>query len=214
MHKSLHHYVLGATIAVALTCDHAAASVRTKPIEASALMPAVAHSNGHGQQSWLNWLFGRFFIASLDGGQVVPPTNATTQGLAFCWLNRSRTRLTYWILLDGVVLKQDFNARTAPEDVTQIHFHIASPGSNGPHGLNVFGPPSEDDLDLRVFYSLNLLNGVWDDSDATVANPGMGDTRKLTDHIADLRNGDIYIQVHTNRFPRPGELRGALRRLF
>ncbi len=163
---------------------------------------------------WLSWIFGTWLIADLDGAQVVPPVDIDTSAVSLMWLNPSRTRLYYWILTDGVVLKANFADRTQPEDVTQIHFHLAPPDQNGPHLLNVFGPPSEDDLDMTVSETWQLVTGIWDDGDVLTNTPGPGDTRRLTDHVDDVRNGGAYLQIHTNRNPTPGELRGRIVRLF
>ena len=209
----VQHMIKTLAATLSLFASTAIPALSPSPVTSLVRSPESVATGSSTSQSWLSWLFGRFYVAELSGAQVVPPVAENTGGIALLWLNPRRTRLYYWLLLDGVDIKDDFGARTAPNDVTQIHFHLAAPGANGPHALNVFGPPSEDDLDLRVYPALELVTGAWDDSDAFVMMPGIGDTRRLSDHLGDLRDGNLYLQVHTNRNPRPGELRGQISRL-
>lgn len=146
----------------------------------------------------------------------VPATGSSASGTGIFTLNEAETELAYTLSLSDVDLKAD--NRTAPTDVNKIHIHVAPPGENGPHTLNIFGLPAEEDDDLVVDYAANTLSGVWDDGDATDTN-GNGiidknDTKPLTNFIDALKAGDLYVQVHTNRFDvpvgSPGELRGQI----
>ncbi|MEL6471476.1 MAG: CHRD domain-containing protein [Cyanobacteria bacterium J06623_4] len=159
---------------------------------------------------------GATFQATLSGDQVVPGTDSTASGNMILELNEDKTQLSYSLSLSGVTLKAD--QRIALRDVNKIHIHAAGPGENGPHVLNIFGLPAEDDADLSVDYAANTLSGVWDDGDASdlngngIADPN--DSKPLTNFVTALEAGGLYIQVHTNRFDSatgfPGELRGQI----
>ena len=156
------------------------------------------------------------FTANIDGGQVVPGTGSTATGLASFTLNEDETELAYTLSFEGVNLTA--TDRTAPADVNKIHIHVAPRGENGPHTLNIFGLPAEDDADLVVDYAANTLSGVWDDGDVSdlngdgVADPN--DSKPLTSFVDALKGGELYLQVHTNRFDAatgfPGEIRGQI----
>jgi len=156
------------------------------------------------------------FTANITGDQVVPGTGSPATGTGVFTLNEDETELAYALSLNGVDLKAD--NRTAPADVNKIHIHAAPVGNNGPHTLNIFGLPAEDDDDLAVDYATNTLSGVWDDGDVSDLN-GNGisdpnDTKALSDFVSVLKAGGLYVQVHTNRFDSssgfPGELRGQI----
>ncbi|MEO1300099.1 MAG: CHRD domain-containing protein [Cyanobacteria bacterium J06636_16] len=165
------------------------------------------------------------FTAELDGLQVVSPdfpdgipTDAS--GFATFELNEAQTELTYFIDLDGVNLKPDQSDRTDPSDVTKIHIHVGEFGSNGPHTLNIFGLPREDDTDLIVDSENGVLQGIWDDGDAINPETGElfdptagGTTKQLSSFVGELFANGLYLQVHTVEFDSPtvpGELRGQI----
>ncbi|MEO0869712.1 MAG: CHRD domain-containing protein, partial [Cyanobacteria bacterium J06642_11] len=161
------------------------------------------------------------FLALADGEQVVQDeaiTDSTATANVTFILAEDGSSLAYKIQLDGLTLKADPAARTESNDVTKIHFHIGEPGSNGPHALNIFGKPSEDDDDLVVDYENGIITGIWDDSDATDLN-GDGDTsdpnesKPLSEYIEALKDGNLYIQVHdvaADELGTPGAVRGQI----
>ena len=158
------------------------------------------------------------FRADLEGAQVVPSTPSNAGGFAIFTLNDDQTALEYFIQLEGLTLKPDILARTQPQDVTKIHLHVSPPGANGPHVLNIFGLPSEDDGDLVVNFATGSLRGRWDDSDVVDLNGnGLSDpneTKPLTSFLDELRASQLYVQVHTVEFDTStgfaGELRGQI----
>ena len=93
--------------------------------------------------------------------------------MAHFTLNDAETELTYRIELSGLDLKQNPVDRTAPNDVTKVHIHWGDRGTNGPHVLNVFGLPGEDDSGLTVDFDTEVIVGTWDDSDVVgIASAG------------------------------------------
>ncbi|MFK8184062.1 MAG: CHRD domain-containing protein [Phormidesmis sp.] len=156
------------------------------------------------------------FSANITGDQVVPGTGSEASGTASFELNEAGTELSYTLSFQGVDLTP--GDRTAPADINKIHIHAAPTGENGPHTLNIFGLPAEDDDDLVVDYAANTLSGVWDDGDVSDLN-GNGisdpnDSKPLSNFLTALEAGDLYVQVHTNRFDSstgfPGEIRGQI----
>lgn len=160
------------------------------------------------------------FTATLEGGQVVSPNFAdgvpsAARGTATFELSDDLTSLAYEIQLDGVVLKANIENRTEGSDVTKIHIHQGDRGVNGPHVLNIFGLPSEDDADLAVDFGNGILTGLWTDEDAFDENgvlfdpTGEGTTKQLSSVLDQLQAGDLYLQIHTNNFDGL-ELRGQI----
>ena len=159
------------------------------------------------------------FTAAITPGQVVPSNGgadpegvSNASGTATLVLNNAKTALSYDIQLHGVDLDGNQTAN-ADDDVTGIHIHVAPVGSNGPHTLNIYLAPSEDDADLVVDPVAGTLSGSWDDGDVIATPPFTpGDTKPLSDFIDELLNGDLYFQLHTIGFPSPntGELRGQI----
>ena len=158
------------------------------------------------------------FRADLEGSQVVPSTPSNAGGFATFTLNDERTALEYFIQLEGLALKSDILEQTQPQDVTKIHFHVAPAGANGPHVLNIFGLPSEDDDNLVVDFAAGVLSGSWDDGDVVDLNGnGLADhneSKPLTAFLDELFASQLYVQVHTVEFGTstgfPGELRGQI----
>ena len=161
------------------------------------------------------------FTATLDASQVV--SNASTEtgtGFATFTLNDAMTTLDYTLNLTGLNLEPEGDGRSDPSDVDKIHLHVAPPGTPGPHVLNIFGLPSEDDNDLVVDFVANSLTGRWDDGDAIDPNTGNpfdqsagGTTKFFSDHLNDLLAGNLYIAVHTAGQGGQVAIRGQLQQV-
>lgn len=161
------------------------------------------------------------FVALATGGQVVQDAaiaDSTATATITFMLAPDGSGLAYQIKLNGLTLKEDPASRIDDHDVTRIHLHVGERGANGPHVLNVFGIPSEDDNDVVIDYENGIITGIWDDSDATDLN-GDGDTddgpesKPLSDFLDTLRAGDLYIQIHdveSDRLGTPGSVRGQI----
>jgi Ca2+-binding RTX toxin-like protein len=150
----------------------------------------------------------RSFQAQLDGEQAGVISSAT--GFAILTLNETQTALDYSIKFNGINLVEDPTQRTQPQDLTKLHLHLGEIGANGPHLLNIFGLPSEDDRDLMVDYEQEKLTGKWDDSDASLIEQGSPMSSKfLSTNLEVLMSGQSHLKVHTNAYPT-GELRGQV----
>lgn len=148
------------------------------------------------------------FAARLDASQVLSnPSSSTATGLARMTLNAEQTELAYFLEFDGLDLKPLAAERTEPDDIVAIHIHLNVPGVIGPHVLNIFGFPAEEDGDRVVDYENETITGVYDASDAT-RNPDTGEiepqafplTTKLfptPTRLAELLNEEWYFAVHT-----------------
>ena len=148
-----------------------------------------------------------FYVAHLDASQVLNnESNSTATGTAEFVLNDAGTHLTYSLQLQGVDLTPVAANRTEPNDVVGIHLHLHVPDLIGPHILNIFGLPSEDDADLVVDFENESLWGIYDMSDGI--DPATGQTyfqddpfatKLIANWIDELNDGELYIAVHTRQ---------------
>jgi hypothetical protein len=105
----------------------------------------------------------------------------------------------------------------AEDDVIAIRFRVAAAGEIGPHALNVFASSGsvwrQDDAELFGNPSEGRVEGDWNAQDQMFTGPGgtklAPDSAPLSDAVADLMSGNLYIQVHTLNFSS-GELRGQI----
>ena len=155
---------------------------------------------------------GQVFEAVLTPGEVVPVlgapapvSDATAYGtFVLDQTDPANPTLTYSIT---------FNNFDVASEMQGMHFHAGDPGQNGPHALNVYGMPREDDADMVV--SGNTISGIWDNSDRNYGPDGTldnGDSVALSDALFSLLNDQIYVNVHSFAYPAPntGELRGQI----
>ncbi len=126
------------------------------------------------------------FRAVLSGDNEVPPVESTATGEA-----------VFEVIANGVEFTLTVNNGVG---VTQAHIHIGSPTENGPVVAFLFGPvPAGTDI-----------NGVLAMGTLTADDlVGDLDGRPIDDLIEDLRQGNIYVNVHTLANPN-GEIRGPI----
>lgn len=126
-------------------------------------------------------------------------------GHAALTLSADQKQLHYAITLLGLDLEPDAGQRVDSNDVFGIHMHLIVPGNIGPHVLNIFGNPAEEDADLVVDFNTETLAGVFDASDAT-RDPLTGEllpqffpltTKVIDDWIDYLMADGLYLAVHT-----------------
>ena len=162
------------------------------------------------------------FSANLDGLQVHPlddgPTASTATGKAFLVLDTTANTLQYTIQFDGLDIVTNPADRIDSNDITAIHFHIGPAGGKGPHALNIFGFAHDthirhDDDDMTFDAVNESIMGTWDDSDLVYSGDGGTkqpfDSDSLTNQLANLLDGNLYFQVHTNANPT-GDIRGQI----
>lgn len=197
-------------------------SIRQRLLEAtlavvSAVLAVTAADvrKSYADDDNLSGLFGHrvHFTARLTNGDTVPLVlDRGFSGKAKAWLilHNGELKLRYRLKTD-----MDLNAgfpQTADvaDDVTQIHLHNAPPGVTGPHVLNVYKNPAQDDDDLSVLPNQGIVRGLWDDDDLSEGLPAGPASVPLSEVVAELCAGNIYANVHGTGDQGTGALRGNL----
>lgn len=128
----------------------------------------------------------RNFRAHLSGENEVPSVETNAQGQANFQLDGAGDELSYKLIVANI------------DDVVAAHIHCAPAGQNGPVGVTLFsgGPTSE--------------NGTLAEGVITAPDGGNGcGWTTLDDVVAAMRDGDTYVNVHTQAHPS-GEIRGQV----
>ena len=156
------------------------------------------------------------FEAKLQGfQQTVPTEKGTGHGKAKFWFVDGGDALKYEINLSNnyiVTWNGETSKGSGGDTITKIHLHDNVPGVAGPHVLNVFGAPSEDDDDLDVDVDTRTFTGKWDDGDANDLDPpgpSPNDSVTFSDKISELCDGNLYVNIHSVEHG-PGTLRGQI----
>ncbi|NEO99196.1 MAG: CHRD domain-containing protein [Symploca sp. SIO2E9] len=183
----------------------------------------IASSSAMAYSFFRAYLSGEEEIVTNPDGTFSPiPNDSSARGVADLKLNDSGDELSYRFEIFGLdlgILEQGtqnpdnfpVTAVDAPDNtVTQLHFHNAPAGANGPV---VFSPASLlasgfDDLGNIEFENntdtgSTIVSGIWDINDPRPLTPGLVD---------ELLSGNIYINVHTVGIPG-GELRGQIEKV-
>jgi len=161
------------------------------------------------------------FEAKLQGKQqTVPEERGGGHGKASFWLieEANEPALQYTIEVSKNLYIEE--AKGTGDLITKIHLHSQDPGVAGPHVLNIFGAPSEDDKHLTVDKDARTFSGIWDDGDAfDVGSNGrtpndsvaLNDFDTLTGQIPldGLCDGKLYVNIHSEKHG-PGALRGQI----
>jgi len=125
------------------------------------------------------------FIASLTGGQEVPPSGSAAKGRA--WFIPNNDSMLYKIDVEGL------------DTVMEAHMHMGISGQNG-------------DPIVMLFHSgpTGPLNGTLIQGSFTAADLYGPMSGKTIPYLLDKMNkGEAYVNVHTGSFPN-GELRGQI----
>lgn len=139
-------------------------------------------------------LAGEEFQATLSGANEVPPVTTTATGTA---------RIT--IALDTfLVFRLDVASIDTP---TVAHIHEGAAGVPGPVIVTLYGGPTRN----TAAYSGPLGVGQLRPAQLTQLPAGYGaDALARYDSlVALMRNGNVYVNVHTRRNPG-GEVRGQI----
>jgi len=170
------------------------------------------------------------FVAKLQGKQqTVPEERGGGHGKASFWLTEvaGEPALQYKIEVSKNLYIE--GAKGTGDLITKIHLHLQDPGTAGPHVLNIFGAPSEDDDHLVVDAKARTFSGTWDDADENFAavdldgNPNNPHVREGGDSVAlndfdsltgqipldGLCDGKLYVNIHSEKHG-PGALRGQI----
>lgn len=138
------------------------------------------NGNDGGNDGGNNGGEAKAFSATLSGAAERPdPVETNATGTGTFTLNDAETQLTYNVTATGL-----------SGDVTGAHFHLSDNGAEGSGGV-VFG----------------ITENVADDGNGGVTVEGTWDVS--ADDVANIRAGDIYVNLHTDLNPA-GEIRGNL----
>jgi len=138
--------------------------------------------------------------SNLTGGQEVPPVLTLASGTANLQLNPAMNRLTISIQLVGLDL-DGLQTPTGNDDVIGAHIHNAPFGVNGAVVFGFISPNNDLNADLVINPGAGTIVSAWDTPE------GLATT--LAAQLANLQNGDLYINVHTPANPG-GEIRGQI----
>jgi hypothetical protein len=129
------------------------------------------------------------YKAELSGHAVVPMATTTAKGMATFEATMGGKELTYKLTVEGI------------ENVSAAHIHVAKKGKNGPPVAGLFAGPKKEGK-----FSGTLGEGTI--TDKNLVGPMAGKT--VEDLIKALRAGELYVNVHTDKYP-DGELRGQIK---
>jgi hypothetical protein len=126
------------------------------------------------------------FSAKLSGKEEVPSNESPSTG--FAWVKITDDKIGYEVNV------------TDMDKVNAAHIHLAEAGKNGPVVLTLFkGGPTEQ------------VNGTVGEANVTASNlEGPMKGKNVTDLVTAMKNGTMYVNVHTTDFP-DGEIRGQLK---
>ena len=149
------------------------------------------------------------FNATLTGSQQVPPIKTKGFGTASFELLKDNKTLHYQISVVDV------------QNITKIHIHQGKSGENGDVIVNIYEPKETIFLNHNGTklsqiesssvtiggntQSVFLVSGTISNSDFKGALSG----KNIADLINLMKNGDTYVNVHTNSHP-DGEIRGQI----
>ena len=135
-------------------------------------------------------------------------TTSTASGSAVLLWSENQERLRYEIIFDGITVDTSAGTDTI-EALTKLHIHIGGPTDLGPHALNIFGGPAEDDAEMEVHFENNEIHGIWGDIDIGTLTSDTARSKELSDMREQLCAGELYFNIHTNLNPS-GAIRGQI----
>lgn len=135
------------------------------------------------------------YIATLNGGNEVPPNASTGAGFAKFRLSADGSQIEYKLIAANIV------------DVTQAHIHCGTPDLNGPIVVFLYGfGPTVSPNGILAEGTITAAN-VIPRADSAACPGGVAD---LADVVEKIQNGGAYANVHTIVLPG-GEIRGQIR---
>jgi hypothetical protein len=131
----------------------------------------------------------RRFFARLRGSEEVPMVLTNARGVAAFRLSDDGRRLRFILVVRNI------------RKVTQAHIHLGQRGMNGPIVAFLFGPVSRG-----ITVNRGIVTGTLTSED--LVGPLAG--QSLAVLLREMRNGNTYVNVHTEAHPG-GEIRGQIR---
>jgi hypothetical protein len=129
------------------------------------------------------------FSATLSGKDEVPPTKSIANGTAKFLVNENDSQISYWVNLTGL------------KKIIQAHIHNGTSGQNGDVLVNLSNSKSAKNLDNP---EIQLTGTITKDD---LQGPLKG--RELSDLLIVMRNGQAYVNAHTEIYPK-GAIRGQI----
>lgn len=129
------------------------------------------------------------FSATLSGKDEVPPTKSIASGTAKFLVNENDSQISYLVNLTGL------------KKITQAHIHNGTSGQNGDVLVNLSKSKSAKNPDNP---EIQLTGTITKDD---LQGPLKG--RELSDLLIVMRNGQAYVNAHTEIYPK-GAIRGQI----
>ena len=129
------------------------------------------------------------FSATLSGKDEVPPTKSIANGTAKFLVNYNDSQISYWVNLTGL------------KKIIQAHIHNGTSGQNGDVLVNLSNSKSAKNPDNP---EIQLTGTIAKDD---LQGPLKG--RELSDLLIVMRNGQAYVNAHTEIYPK-GAIRGQI----
>ena len=129
------------------------------------------------------------FNTSLSGKNEVPERETKAVGEVIVTISKDESSVHYKVIVANI------------ENVVASHFHMAPANANGGVVRGIFQNPNPQPS--------GSMNGILAEGDITADNLTGVLTGNLSGFIDAIRNGNIYVNVHTTAYPG-GELRGQL----
>lgn len=135
----------------------------------------------------------RVSVAHLSGGEEVPPVDTRATGQAVFKLSGDGMSLDYRLIVANI------------ENLSMAHIHLGAAGVNGPVVVWLY-PSGLPPQPIEGRFSGVLATGTITADD--LVGPLAG--ASLDDLLAEMRDGNTYVNVHTAQLPG-GEVRGQIR---
>ena len=135
----------------------------------------------------------RNFRTHLSGENEVPPVETDARGQATFHLDKTGEELSYKLIVANI------------EDVTMTHIHLGGPDENGPVVVWLYPEDGPPPALIEGRFDGVLAEGTITDADLV----GELDGASLDDLVAEIRDGNTYVNVHTVAHPA-GEIRGQI----
>ncbi len=129
------------------------------------------------------------FKTKLTGKEVVPAVTTKASGEADFKLSKDGKELSYTLSLKNI------------ENVTAAHIHAGKKGDNGAPVVGLFAGPKKEGK-----FSGVLAKGTITDKDLFGQLAG----QTVEDLVKMIKDGDAYVNVHTDKYP-DGEVRGQIK---